>query len=130
MKDEISEIRIDKWLWIVRIFKSRTQASEACQANKILIAGKPVKASRMIRAGEEISLKKTGITRVFKVTKLAENRLPAKLVADYYVDLTPIEEIENYKMRTAKITVFRDPGTGRPTKRDRRMLDDFFSPEN
>ena len=81
----------------------------------------------MIKEGDEIKIKRTGLTRIIKVLKLTEHRLPAKLVSEYYLDLTPPEEIEIYKARMSKVTIYRDPGTGRPTKRDRRMLDDFFS---
>ena len=81
----------------------------------------------MIKVDDEIQIKRTGLIRIIKVLKLTENRLSAKLVADYYADITPKEEIENYKARIAKANMYRDAGTGRPTKRDRRMLDDFFS---
>ena len=127
MIEELSEMRIDKWLWVVRLYKSRSQASEACDQNKIAVLDHPVKASRMIRIGDEVKIKRTGLTKTIKVLKLTGLRLPAKLVSEYYTDLTPPEEIEEYKARALKVTTFRDPGTGRPTKKDRRMLDDFFS---
>ena len=127
MKEEALRMRIDKWLWVVRLYKSRSQASEACEQNKILLLDHPVKASRMIKEGDEIKIKRTGLTRILKVLKLTEKRLPAKLVTDYCMDLTPPEEIENYKARISRVTIYRDPGTGRPTKRDRRMLDDFIA---
>lgn len=127
MKEDVSGMRIDKWLWAVRLFKSRSQASEACDQNKIVVLDHPVKASRMIRESDEVKIKRTGLTKTIKVLKLTSLRLPAKLVSEYYSDLTPPEEIENYKARILKVTTFRDPGTGRPTKKDRRMLDDFFS---
>ncbi len=130
MKEELTKIRIDKWLWAVRLFKTRSQASEACTQNKILLLDHPVKPSRLVKEGDEIKIKRTGLTRVIKTLKLTENRLSAKLISDYYLDLTPPEEIENYKTRISKANTFRDPGTGRPTKRDRRMLDDFFSTED
>jgi len=127
MKEELLKMRIDKWLWAARLFKTRSQASEACDQNKIVVMDHPVKPSRLVKEGDELKIKRTGLTRTIRVLKLTENRLPAKLVADYYTDLTPPEEIENYKARISKVTIYRDPGTGRPTKRDRRMLDDFFS---
>jgi ribosome-associated heat shock protein Hsp15 len=127
MKEELLKMRVDKWLWTVRLFKTRSQASEACDQNKIIIADHPVKPSRLVKEGDELKIKRTGLTTTIKILKLVENRLPAKLVSEYYLDLTPKEEIENYKARVAKVTIFRDPGTGRPTKRDRRMLDDFFA---
>jgi len=113
----------------MRLFKTRALASEACDQNRIFILDQSVKPSRIVKEGDVINIKRTGLTRIIKVLKLSENRLSAKLVADYYADLTPPEEIENYKSRAKRITIYRDPGTGRPTKRDRRMLDDFFSPE-
>lgn len=127
MKEEVLTMRIDKWLWAVRLFKSRSQASEACLQNKIMVLDHPVKASRMIKAGDGLKIKKTGLIVSIKVIKLTENRLAAKLVADYYLDETPQEDIDNYKARMIKVTTYRDPGTGRPTKKDRRMLDDFFA---
>jgi len=122
-------MRVDKWLWAVRLFKTRTQASEACDQNKIVILDIPVKPSRMIKEGDEIRIRRTGLTRIIKVLKLSENRLSAKLVGDNLFDATPQEEIDQYKARTTRMTIYRDPGTGRPTKRDRRMLDNLFSDE-
>ena len=127
MKEDPERMRIDKWLWAVRLFKTRSQASDACDKNKIICLDHPAKASRMIKTGDEISIKKTGLTRIIKVLRLTEQRLPAKLITEYYADLTPLNEIENYNSRVSRVTIYRDPGTGRPTKRDRRMLDDFFS---
>ena len=120
-------MRIDKWLWAVRQYKTRTLATEACEKGRILINDQVVKPSRLINENDEICVKRTGLTRRLKVLKLTLNRLSAKLVPEYYTDLTPISEIEAYKARLKKITIYRDPGTGRPTKRDRRTLDDFFN---
>jgi ribosome-associated heat shock protein Hsp15 len=127
MKEEPSKMRIDKWLWAVRLFKTRSQATEACNENKIIIRDIPVKASRLVKESDEINIKRTGLTRTIKVLRLTESRLSAKLVEGYCLDLTSKEEIDNYKARTSNVTTYRDPGSGRPTKRDRRMLDDFFS---
>ena len=120
-------MRIDKWLWAVRQYKTRTLATEACEKGRILINDQTVKPSRLIHEGDEINIKRTGLTRKLKVIKLTINRLNAKLVPEFCTDLTPISEIEAYKARLTKITIYRDPGTGRPTKRDRRTLDDFFN---
>ena len=122
-----NRMRIDKWLWAVRQYKTRTLATEACEKGRILINDQSVKPSRLINEGDVINIKRTGLTRTLKVLKLSLNRLNAKLVPEYYTDLTPIDEIEAYKARLTKITIYRDPGTGRPTKRDRRTLDDFFN---
>jgi ribosome-associated heat shock protein Hsp15 len=127
VKEESLKMRIDKWLWAMRLFKTRSQASEACEQNKVSMLDHPVKASRLVKKDDEIKIKRTGLTITIKVLKLTENRLPAKLASEYYLDLTPTKEIEDYKSRISRVTIFREPGTGRPTKRDRRMLDDFFS---
>lgn len=124
---EAGRIRIDKWLWAVRQYKTRTQATEACDQGRIHIGGQAVKPSRLVKEGDEISVRRTGITRILKVLKVTENRLSAKLVPDYMADLTPQDQIDAFKARTTRITIYREPGTGRPTKRERRILDDFFN---
>jgi len=128
IKDEKDShrIRIDKWLWAVRLFKTRSQASTACEQGKISINDQPAKASRMVNTGDIIRIKRTGLTRVYKVRRLTGNRVSAKLVVDYCDELTPPDELEAYKNRSKRMTIFRDPGTGRPTKRERRDLDDFM----
>lgn len=128
IKDEkdSNRIRIDKWLWAVRLFKTRSQASTACEQGKISINDQPAKASRMVNTGDIIRIKRTGLTRVYKVRGLTGNRVSAKLVVDYCDELTPPDELEAYKNRSKRMTIFRDPGTGRPTKRERRDLDDFM----
>jgi ribosome-associated heat shock protein Hsp15 len=123
-------MRIDKWLWAVRQYKTRTQATEACEKGRILILDQAVKPSRLIKEGDIISIKRTGLMRQLKVLKLSMNRLGAKLIEEYYQDLTPQSEIDAYKARLTRVTIYRDPGTGRPTKRDRRTLDDFLNPED
>ncbi len=119
-------IRIDKWLWAVRLFKTRTLASTACEQGKISINDQPAKASRVVKAGDMIRIRRTGLTRVFKVKGLTGNRVAAKLVMDYCDELTPPEELEAYRNRSKRMTIFRDPGTGRPTKRERRDLDEYM----
>jgi ribosome-associated heat shock protein Hsp15 len=119
--------RIDKWLWAVRLFKTRTQAADACSSNYVFIEGHPVKPSRIIKPGQLIEIKRAGLTRKIEVLSLLEKRVSAKLVADYYKDRTPKEEIEAYKARVAKAAAYRQPGTGRPTKKERRSMDDFLS---
>jgi ribosome-associated heat shock protein Hsp15 len=122
-----ARMRIDKWLWAVRQYKTRTIATDACDKGKILINGNAVKPSRLIAPGDIIQIKRTGLTRTLKVLKLTENRLNAKLVPEYREDLTPQSEIDAFLARTTRITIYRDPGTGRPTKQERRALDDFFN---
>lgn len=119
-------VRIDKWLWAVRIFKTRSQATEACKKGHISIGDMPVKASRDIHVGEIVKVRKPPISRSFKVLGLTEKRMGAKLVADFFVDITPKEELELLEMQKHMGWSVRDRGTGRPTKKDRRDLDDFF----
>lgn len=126
MKQVENKIRVDKWLWSVRQYKTRSLATEACDKGRIIIDELPVKPSRLVKEGDEISIKRTGLLRRLKIIKLTTGRLSAKLVEEYVVDLTPKDEIDAYKARLTRMTIFRDPGTGRPTKRDRRVLDDFF----
>lgn len=128
-QNESNRMRVDKWLWTVRQFKTRSLATEACDKGRIIIGDIAVKPSRIIKEGDEILVKRTGFTRRLKILKISPGRLSAKLVPEFCADLTPQSEIDAYKARLTRVTIFRDPGTGRPTKRDRRMLDDFFAPE-
>ncbi|MFM2135615.1 MAG: hypothetical protein RL021_1015 [Bacteroidota bacterium] len=121
-------VRIDKWLWAVRMFKTRSLAAKACDDGKILVLDKPVKASRIVRSGDRISLKRTGITLQVEVIDPIEKRVGAKMVVQHCRDLTPAEDIEAFRTRATRMTIYRDPGTGRPTKKERRALDDFFNP--
>ena len=130
MKTILEKTRIDKWLWAVRIFKSRSQAAEACDKNKIKISGNQVKAARNIKEGEIIEVRKGAFSGTFRVLQLVEKRMAAKFVAAYCEDITPPEEIEKIKMHALALRLSRNPGTGRPTKNERRALDDFFSWED
>jgi ribosome-associated heat shock protein Hsp15 len=121
-------VRIDKWLWAVRLFKTRALASAACEEGKILMQDKAVKASRIVRAGDRISVKRTGLTIRVEVLRPIDKRVGAKVVTENCKDLTPSEDIEAYRTRATRMTIFREPGTGRPTKKERRALDDFLSP--
>jgi len=119
-------VRIDKWLWAVRIFKTRSLATEACKKGHVSVNGMPIKASRFIHVDEVVQVKKPPITRHFKVLGLSEKRMGARLVSDFLEDVTPAEEIELLEMQKYMGWSVRDKGTGRPTKKDRRELDDFF----
>ncbi|QIA08933.1 RNA-binding S4 domain-containing protein [Draconibacterium halophilum] len=119
-------VRIDKWLWVVRIFKTRSQATEACKKGHITIDDVAVKASREVHVGEVIKVRKSPITKSFKVLALSGKRMGAKLVSDFLEDVTPLEEIELLEMQKHMRWSAREKGTGRPTKKDRRDLDDFF----
>ncbi len=119
-------VRIDKWLWAVRIYKTRSMATEACKKGHVSIGNMPVKASRVVHVGETVKVRKSPITRSFKVLALAEKRMSAKLIVDFMLDVTPPEELELMEMQKSMLWISRDRGTGRPTKKDRRDLDDFF----
>jgi ribosome-associated heat shock protein Hsp15 len=121
-----NNLRIDKWLWTVRQYKTRTLATEACEKGRILINDSVVKPSRLVKSGDEICIKRTGLTRRIKIIKLSAGRLSAKILPEYIIDLTPQKDIDDYKSRLTRVTIYREPGTGRPTKRERRILDDFF----
>ncbi len=121
-----ANVRIDKWLWAVRIFKTRSQATDACKKGHVTIGDLPVKASREIHEGEIIKVKKSPITKSFRVLALAKSRMGAKLIHDFVEDVTPAEELELLEMQKHMRWSIRDKGTGRPTKKDRRELDEFF----
>ena len=115
--------RIDKWLWAVRIFKTRAQATEACAGGKVKIDGTAVKASRKIQAGDVIQVRKGVIKFMYKVLKIAEKRMGAKLVPDFLEDITPEEELAKMESAQTQPTQNREKGQGRPTKRERRKID-------
>ncbi len=119
-------VRIDKWLWAVRIYKTRSLATEACRKGHVSIGNIPVKPSRMVHLGEILKVRKSPITRTFRVLQLAEKRMSASLTLSYLEDITPPEELELLDMQKNMRWITRDPGTGRPTKKERRDLDDFF----
>lgn len=119
-------VRVDKWLWAVRIFKTRSQATEACRKGHVSIGNLPVKPSRTIHPGEIVQVRKPPLVRSFKVLELAEKRMSAKMAAGYMEDVTPPEELEVIEMQKKMRWITRDKGTGRPTKKERRDLDDFF----
>lgn len=125
--DKTYKLRIDKYLWCIRVFKSRTLSSEACDGGKVKINGERVKPSRTVKLGEEITVQQGFIKKVYKVIGFLEKRVSAKLVINYAEDITPKEEIE--KAQIAKFvsyeSKFRD--SGRPTKKDRRQIQKFRS---
>jgi ribosome-associated heat shock protein Hsp15 len=116
------QIRVDKWLWAVRIFKTRSQATEACRKGKILILDQPVKPSRVLRVNDIIQVKKPPVVYSYKVTGLLAKRLSARLVKEYVEDITPEQELAKGKVKET-FFISRDKGSGRPTKKERRMID-------
>lgn len=121
--DEREKVRIDRWLWAVRVFKTRTLAAEACRGGKVEIDGENVKPSRLVRSGERVEVNKEGVLREFRVIRVLEKRVGAKRVTEFAEDLTPPERLEVRKETLAQAILRRDAGTGRPTKRDRRDID-------
>ncbi|MDR0430102.1 MAG: RNA-binding S4 domain-containing protein [Tannerellaceae bacterium] len=121
----MEEVRIDKWMWATRIFKTRTIAAEACKKNRIMINGVNVKPSRMIKLGDIIEVRKPPVTYSFKVLGLTERRMGAKLVLEYMENVTPPEQYEILEMNKISGFVNRAKGMGRPTKKDRRELEQF-----
>ena len=115
-------LRIDKWLWAVRIFKTRNQASESCRSGKVKIEDVSVKPSREIKINDIVEIRLGLITKTVKVTGLIHNRVAAKFVTDHLVDLTPPEEYEKQKMQHEINYEFRPRGQGRPTKKERRLI--------
>lgn len=126
MKEEKTEVRIDKWLWAVRLFKTRTLAVEACKKGRVMILGTNIKPSRMIMVGDVIQIKKPPITYSFKVLDLSEKRMGAKLVPEFMEDATPQSEYDILELSKVSGFIDRDRGAGRPTKKDRRDLVDFI----
>ena len=123
------EARIDKWMWAVRIFKTRTIAAEACKKGRVTINGSQVKAARMIKPNDVIQVKKPPIIYSFKVLQAIEKRVGAKLVPEVMENVTTPHQYEFLEMSKVSGFVDRARGTGRPTKKDRRSLEDFTDPE-
>lgn len=120
------QVRVDKWLWAVRVFKTRSVATEAVKKGRVFIDDQPVKPSRVVKVGDVVKVRKTPVTYSYKVLQLAGKRMGAKLVSDYMEDVTPKEELEILEVQKHSGWFQRERGTGRPTKKDRRDLDDFF----
>lgn len=124
----MSEVRIDKWLWAVRLFKTRTLAAEACKKGKVLMHSVQVKPSRNLKVGDVVCIKRNPVLFSFKVLALTENRMNAKLVPGFMENVTTADQLELIEIARLAAQNNRDRGTGRPTKKDRRAIDDFFEP--
>ena len=120
---EKNTTRIDKWLWAVRIYKTRSIATEACAGGKVKIDGNKIKASRMVRKGDFIQVREGVIKYDYKVLKIAEKRMGAKLVPDFLKDITPKEELIKLESAHKQPIHTREKGKGRPTKKERRVMD-------
>lgn len=118
-----SNTRIDKWLWAIRVFKTRTEAADACRKGWVKVNGVVVKPSRDLKLNDVVSIRKSPVVYSFRVLAIVGNRQPAKLVENFAENLTLPEELEKLTMNSITITLQRDRGTGRPTKKDRRDID-------
>lgn len=124
-KEAKNEVRIDKWLWAVRLFKTRSIAIEACKKGRITIKGITIKPSRTIKVGDIIEVRRPPIIYSFEVLALSERRMGAKLVPEYMKDVTDKSQLEILELSKISGFVDRARGTGRPTKKDRRELEQF-----
>lgn len=118
--------RIDKYVWCVRLSKTRSIATELVSKGKIKLNGEPVKPSKEVKPGDIISIQKNTSVFSYKIVQLLGNRVGAKLVTDYVTDITDPIEIEKYKQYQASQSVYRELGTGKPSKKDRRDISDFL----
>lgn len=121
------EVRVDRWLWAARVYKTRSLAADACKNSRVSVRGTTVKPSYVVKVGDVINVKKPPVTYSYKVLKLIEQRVGAKLLPDIYENVTDPKEYELLEMNRISGFVDRARGTGRPTKKERRQLDAFFS---
>ncbi len=119
----MEDIRLDKYLWAVRIFKTRSDAADAIRNNRVLVNDAYCKPSREVKIGDRITVKRMPVLYQYKVVELVSSRQPAKNVPLYCLNITPEEELQKLSTPRETIFVFRDRGTGRPTKKERRELD-------
>lgn len=122
----MGEVRIDKWLWAVRVFKTRSLATDACKMNRVSINGQLTKPSRLVKEGDVISVRKPPIEYSFKVLRVLNNRVGAKLVTEYMENVTPKEQYDILELQRLSRFVDRAKGLGRPTKKDRRDMESFI----
>lgn len=121
------EIRVDKYLFAMRLYKTRTIAADACKKGRITMGGAQLKPSRTFHIGDVFSVRKGPITYTYRIKQLSENRLGAKLVPDYLQDITAPDQLELLELARLAGQTGRDRGTGRPTKKDRREIETFLS---
>ena len=119
----MSDVRLDKYLWAVRVFKTRSDAADAIRNNRVLVNDAYAKPSREVKEGDIISVKKMPVTYRYKVLELVSSRQGAKNVPQYCLNITPQEELDKLSTPRETIFVFRERGTGRPTKKERREID-------
>lgn len=122
----MDDCRIDKYLWAIRAFKTRSDATEACKGGRVKVANANAKPSRAVSAGDVIQVRKGAVTFTYKVLRPLDNRVGAKLVPDYAENLTPESELQKLRAPVETFFVTRDRGAGRPTKRDRREIEHMW----
>lgn len=125
MAQELEKLRIDKYLWAIRVFKTRSLATDACNAGKVKLNGQNIKSSYSVKIGETFHIQKGIERKVIKVIDLLKQRVDAKTAVLYYQDLTPVEDTHAYKSVFHAPILRRDRGAGRPTKKDRREIDNL-----
>ena len=123
----MDEVRIDKYLWSIRVYKTRSEATDACKGGKIRVNGADIKPSKSVKPGDMIVARKGAVTYTYKVLELIDKRQGPKLVPLYAENLTPQEELDKLRAPVETFFLKRDRGTGRPTKKDRRQMDSLWS---
>lgn len=120
---ENKSVRTDKFLWAVRLFKTRSQATDACRMGRVMVDNNKVKPSKQLEGNEILSLRRPPVTYSYRIKGLTENRVAAKLVVNYLEDLTPDTEKMKLEIKRMEMPAFRKKGSGRPTKKERRVID-------
>ena len=123
----MDELRIDKYLWAIRVYKTRTDATDACKGGKVRVNGSDIKPSKAVKVGDVITARKAVVAYTYKVLELIDKRQGAKLVPRYAENLTPQEELDKLRAPVETFFLKRDRGAGRPTKKDRRQMEDLWS---
>ena len=124
--DDMGEVRIDKFLWAVRVFKTRSEAAEACKGGKVKVGEANAKPSRSVQVSDVIHVRKGAVNYSYKVLQPVENRVGAKLVDEFVLNLTPEAELEKLRAPVETFFLSRDRGAGRPTKKDRREIEQLW----
>ena len=125
--DIMEEVRIDKYLWSIRVYKTRTEATDACKGGKVRVNGADTKPSKPVKPGDVIVARKEAVVYTYKVLELIDKRQGAKLVPQYAENQTPAEELAKLRAPVETFFLKRDRGAGRPTKKDRRQMEDLWS---
>lgn len=123
----MEEVRIDKYLWAIRVYKTRTEATDACKGGKVRVNGADTKPSKTVKVGDTIVARKGAVVYTYKVLQLIDKRQGAKLVPNYAENLTSAEELAKLRAPVETFFLKRDRGAGRPTKKDRRQMEDLWS---